>query len=49
MEVSRDAETGEVYALRGPSFASMQFHPESVLTVDGPRLIADSIRGVLDR
>lgn len=49
VEVSRNAETGEVYALRGPSFASMQFHPESVLTVDGPRLIADSIRGVLDR
>ena len=44
VEVSRNAET-EVYALRGLSFASMQFHPESVLTVDGPRLIADSIRG----
>ena len=49
VEVSRDAETGEVYALRGPGFASMQFHPESVLTVDGPRLIADSIRWVLDQ
>ncbi len=49
VEVSRDAGTGEVYALRGPGFASMQFHPESVLTVDGPRLIADSIRRMLDR
>ncbi|WP_054811745.1 anthranilate synthase family protein [Nocardia arizonensis] len=49
VEVSRDVETGEVYALRGPGFASMQFHPESVLTMDGPRLIAESIRGVLHR
>ncbi|MGX1776773.1 hypothetical protein ACWIGW_31995 [Nocardia brasiliensis] len=49
VEVSRNAVTGEVYALRGPGFASMQFHPESVLTVDGPRLIAEAIRGVLDR
>jgi phenazine biosynthesis protein phzE len=47
VEVSRHA--GEVYALHGPRFASMQFHPESVLTVDGPRLLAESIRGVLDR
>jgi len=36
VEVSRDSRTGEVYALRGPRCASMQFHPESVLTVDGP-------------
>jgi phenazine biosynthesis protein phzE len=49
VEVSQNTETGEVYALRGPHFASMQFHAESVLTVDGPRLIADSIRWVLDR
>ncbi|MBF6355865.1 chorismate-binding protein [Nocardia higoensis] len=49
VEVSQNAETGEVHALRGPRFASMQFHAESVLTVDGPRLIADAIRGVLDR
>lgn len=47
VQVSQNAQTGEVYALRGPSFASMQFHPESVLTVDGPRLIADAVRGVL--
>ena len=39
--------TGEVHALRGPRFASMQFHAESVLTVDGPRIVADSIRRAL--
>ena len=44
VEVSRDPETGEVYALRGPGFASMQFHAESVLTVDGPRLITEAIQ-----
>jgi 2-amino-4-deoxychorismate synthase len=47
VEVSRDAGTGEVHALRGSGFASMQFHAESVLTVDGPRLITDAVRGVL--
>ncbi|MET8857263.1 anthranilate synthase family protein [Streptomyces sp. NPDC004579] len=49
VEVSRDQETGEVNALRGPGFASMQFHAESVLTVDGPRIIEKAIQGVLGR
>ncbi len=49
IEVSRDEETGEVHALRGPRFASMQFHAESVLTVDGPRIISEAARGVLGR
>ncbi|MFH8395037.1 anthranilate synthase family protein [Streptomyces sp. NPDC018036] len=49
VEVSRDQETGEVNALRGPGFASMQFHAESVLTVDGPRIIGEAIQGVLGR
>ncbi|MGW0423369.1 anthranilate synthase family protein [Streptomyces sp. NPDC003015] len=47
--VSRDPATGEVDALRGPHFASFQFHAESVLTVDGPRLLADALQGVLTR
>ncbi|MGP4086641.1 phenazine-specific anthranilate synthase component I, partial [Streptomyces sp. KR55] len=37
--VSRDRDSGEVHALRGRSFASVQFHAESVLTQDGPRII----------
>jgi phenazine biosynthesis protein phzE len=49
VEVSRDEETGEVNALRGPGFASVQFHAESVLTVDGPRIISEAIQGVLGR
>ncbi|MFI6942079.1 anthranilate synthase family protein [Streptomyces sp. NPDC050418] len=40
--VCRDAATGEVHALRGPHFASVQFHPESVLTEDGPRLLGQA-------
>ncbi|MFF3890479.1 anthranilate synthase family protein [Streptomyces sp. NPDC001914] len=49
VEVSRDEVTGEVNALRGPGFASVQFHAESVLTVDGPRIISEAIQGVLGR
>ncbi|MEW2635371.1 anthranilate synthase family protein [Streptomyces sp. NPDC048389] len=40
VEVSRDPETGEVHGLRAAGFVSMQFHAESVLTVDGPRIIS---------
>lgn len=48
VEVSRDDTTGEVYALRGPHFASLQFHAESVLTQDGPRIVADRLREALN-
>jgi 2-amino-4-deoxychorismate synthase len=47
VEVSRDTETGDVHALRGPHFCSMQFHAESVLTENGPRILATRIREVL--
>lgn len=47
VEISRDRETGEVHALRGPSFASMQFHAESLLTQEGPRIMADLLRHAL--
>lgn len=47
VEASRDRRTGEVHALRGPHFASMQFHAESVLTQDGPRITGGLIAGVL--
>ncbi|GAA1690223.1 phenazine-specific anthranilate synthase component I [Microbacterium sediminicola] len=36
-EVAADAETGDVYALRGPGFASVQGHLESILSRDGMR------------
>ncbi|GAA1855523.1 anthranilate synthase family protein [Myceligenerans crystallogenes] len=40
VDVCRDTATGEVHALHGPGFASVQFHAESVLTIDGDRIIA---------
>ncbi|MFC1409709.1 anthranilate synthase family protein [Streptacidiphilus sp. N1-12] len=46
VEVSRDPVDGEVHALRGRGFASMQFHAESVLTVDGVRIVSALITEV---
>jgi phenazine biosynthesis protein phzE len=47
IEVSRDRRTGEVYGLRGPRLRSVQFHLESVLTVDGPRMLSELLLSVL--
>ncbi|NEV87354.1 phenazine-specific anthranilate synthase component I [Streptomyces tendae] len=47
IEVSR-AANGEVHALRGPGFAGVQFHPESVLTLNGTAIVrelAGQLRG----
>ncbi|SDY95851.1 phenazine biosynthesis protein phzE [Amycolatopsis xylanica] len=49
VEVSRDAATGEVHALRGRDFASLQFHPESLLTADGVRILRDRVSALLER
>ncbi|WP_186778767.1 anthranilate synthase family protein [Streptomyces salinarius] len=40
VRISRDPATGEVHGLLAAGFASMQFHAESVLTQDGPGVIA---------
>ncbi|GAB1645447.1 anthranilate synthase family protein [Krasilnikovia sp. MM14-A1259] len=45
--VSRDARTGEVHALRGPGFASVQFHPVSVLTRSGVEILGDVLGDLL--
>ncbi|MFE6284077.1 anthranilate synthase family protein [Streptomyces sp. NPDC057877] len=42
VEVSRGAG-GEVHALRGPGFASVQFHPESVLTLNGAGVVRELV------
>ncbi|MEU6977166.1 MULTISPECIES: anthranilate synthase family protein [unclassified Streptomyces] len=47
IEVSRDTGTDEVHALRGPGFAGVQFHPESVLTKEGAAVTASLLAGVL--
>ncbi|MER5614360.1 anthranilate synthase family protein [Streptomyces sp. NPDC002215] len=46
VEVSVDAATGELHALRGPGFASVQFHPESVLTLRGAAIVAELLAGL---
>ncbi|MFF9505739.1 anthranilate synthase family protein [Streptomyces sp. NPDC014724] len=46
IEVSLDAATGELHALRGPGFASVQFHPESVLTLRGVTIVAGLLAGL---
>jgi phenazine biosynthesis protein phzE len=40
IEVSRSG-SAEVHALRGPGFAGVQFHPESVLSLDGTAVVRE--------
>jgi len=46
VEVSRDPATGDVFAVRGPGFAGLQFHPESVLTMDGVTVVDELLRAL---
>lgn len=45
IEVSQ-AGNGEVHAVRGPGFAGVQFHPESILTLGGVRVVRELVEGV---
>ncbi|UGY90907.1 anthranilate synthase family protein [Streptomyces gobiensis] len=47
IELSRDPVSGDVHALRGPGFAGVQFHPESVLSLDGAAVTAELLAAVL--
>jgi phenazine biosynthesis protein phzE len=42
IEVSR-ADNGEVHAVRGPGLAGVQFHPESVLTLNGAFVVGELV------
>jgi 2-amino-4-deoxychorismate synthase len=43
VQVSRDPDSGDVFALRGPTFAGVQFHPESVQTEHGIALVRELV------
>ncbi|MFE9421860.1 anthranilate synthase family protein [Kitasatospora sp. NPDC006697] len=47
VELARDPATDDVLAVRGPGFAGLQFHPESVLTLDGPALLDELLRAAV--
>ncbi|MFI9641445.1 chorismate-binding protein [Micromonospora sp. NPDC051925] len=49
VELSRDPEDGSVHALRGATFAGVQFHPESVLSRDGLAVLAELLGQLLAR
>jgi phenazine biosynthesis protein phzE len=47
VEIARDPSDGTVHALRGGSFAGVQFHPESVLSRDGVAVLAELLPPLL--
>ncbi len=44
-----DETSGEVFGLRKPGFETMQFHPESVLSVDGNTVLAEALMRLFQR
>ncbi|MEU8690802.1 anthranilate synthase family protein [Streptomyces sp. NPDC048665] len=48
IEMSRTGN-GEVHAVRGPGFAGVQFHPESVLSLNGAAIVRELIGGARPR
>jgi phenazine biosynthesis protein phzE len=48
VELARDPANGDVHALRGRTFAGLQFHPESVLSQHGIELLRDLVTSLLD-
>lgn len=45
--VYRDPLSKHVHGLKGKNFCSMQFHPESILTKEGHRILRDAIYSVM--
>jgi phenazine biosynthesis protein phzE len=47
IEFSVEETSGEIVALRGAGFVGVQFHAESILTTDGPRIVRRLITELL--
>ncbi|MEV7963485.1 anthranilate synthase family protein [Oerskovia paurometabola] len=47
LEVAADATTGEVHAIRADGLIGLQFHPESILSVDGAKVLRRSVASLL--
>ncbi len=47
IQFSSDRETGEIHAIQAQNFTGFQFHPESILTKNGYRIIRESIQSLL--
>jgi phenazine biosynthesis protein phzE len=49
VHVSANPETGEIHGLQGNNFTSTQFHPESILSLDGLAILQNSLNYLLDQ
>ncbi len=47
LQISSDWKTGEIHAIRSRNFIGFQFHPESILTKNGHRIIEKSLQFLL--
>lgn len=47
-QVEADDLSGEIFALRRHGFETMQFHPESVLSIDGVVVLKEALRRLFD-
>jgi phenazine biosynthesis protein phzE len=47
LEIEYEADTNEIYALRGSNYMSVQFHPESILTTNGFAIIDNILNRLL--
>ncbi|MCY0935123.1 anthranilate synthase family protein [Streptomyces sp. H34-S4] len=45
----RDGATGEIHSMTGPGFASVQFHPASILTQNATAILSDLLDAALAR
>ena len=45
--IQADETTGDIHLVRGPQYAGVQFHAESILTEHGYDLLHDLVSGLL--